>query len=77
MSLAGHDKGSFLVVMKAENGLLTLCDGKQRSLENPKVKKEKHVAATLTVLPEVSLETNRKIRSALGEYRSAQTRKDD
>ena len=42
-SKAGRDKGYFMVVVKQENGFLYVCDGKERPLEHPKRKNEKHL----------------------------------
>jgi len=55
-SLAGHDKGDFQTVLELLPPYAVVCDGKRRSLEHPKRKKE-------------SLETNRQIRSALRSFR--------
>lgn len=64
-SIAGHDKGDFQTVLKVEGNSVILCDGKRRSLEKPKHKKQKHVACTRVVLSEEELTTNKKIRNAL------------
>ena len=64
-SAAGRDKGSFFTVLAAGAEEVTICDGKRRSLEHPKVKNVKHLFATKAVLPESSLLTNREIRRAL------------
>lgn len=64
-SLAGHDKGEFLVILSVEEPFAILCDGKHRPLERPKRKKLMHLALTATVMPEDTLKTNRKVREAL------------
>ncbi len=64
---AGRDKDGFFVVLSAGE-TVTICDGKRRSLEHPKQKNPKHLAATAAVLPEDSMGTNREIRKALREY---------
>ncbi|MDD2957454.1 MAG: KOW domain-containing RNA-binding protein [Lachnospiraceae bacterium] len=43
VSLAGHDKGTMYVVLSREDDMLVLADGKNKLLERPKRKKEKHV----------------------------------
>ncbi len=43
VSLAGHDRGRFFMVTGAGEGRLSLCDGKNRRLGNPKCKSPKHV----------------------------------
>lgn len=70
-SLAGHDKGCFLAVLKYAPPYAVVCDGKRRPLERPKRKKLFHLAPTGTVLPEEALKTNRQIRSALRPFQEA------
>ncbi len=67
-SLAGHDKGGFLVVLQTEPPYALVCDGKRRPLERPKRKKLIHMAPTATVLGEEPLRTNRQIRTALSPF---------
>lgn len=69
-SAAGHDKGGFFAVLEADSQYAVICDGKRRSLSNPKKKKIKHLFVTKTVLPEGSLQTNREIRCALRSFDS-------
>ena len=70
-SLAGHDKGDFFVVLHSDDTYAVLVDGKHRPLDRPKKKKHKHLAQTLTVVPERSMETNREIRNALKPFVTA------
>ena len=72
-SLAGHDKGGFFTVLSADASTAVICDGKRRPLERPKTKKQKHLAVTATVLPEDTIQTNRKIRTALNAFQNGQT----
>lgn len=74
-STAGHDKGNLFFVMSAESGFVTLCDGKARCIEQPKLKKFKHVqlvvAAQGTTPDKIkngTLVTNKELRKALAEY---------
>lgn len=67
-SLAGRDKGSFLVVLELAPPYAVVCDGKHRSLERPKRKKLLHLAPTGTVLPQEAVKTNGKIRKALRPF---------
>ncbi len=69
VSLAGHDKGEFQVVISLEDKFLLLSDGKRRKMEAPKRKNVKHVSVTKTVLDPECLKTNRQIRNALSKYR--------
>ena len=43
VSLAGHDRGKLFLVIGGEADRLRLCDGRNRRLENPKIKSPKHV----------------------------------
>lgn len=65
-SVAGHDKGYFVIV-KAENNFVYLANGKSRKLDNPKRKNIKHIRLTVK---EIVLEemTDRKLRKLLNEY---------
>lgn len=47
-SLAGHDKGRLYVVLQTDGQYLSLVDGRIRTLQNPKRKKRRHVAAVCT-----------------------------
>ena len=67
-SKAGHDKGDFQVVTEIDPPYLILCDGKRRSLENPKRKKEMHISPTNTVVDPNQLKTNRQIRAAIRAF---------
>lgn len=46
VSLCGHDKGDFLIVIAAEDNFVTVCDGKRRKADKKKKKKLKHVRST-------------------------------
>lgn len=45
MSLCGHDKGRYLIVIAIDGDRVIVCDGKARSAEANKKKKIKHVKA--------------------------------
>lgn len=66
VSLAGRDKGKLLAVMREENGLVILCDGKERPIDRPKSKNFRHVEAIGVSLTEAELSTNRALKKALG-----------
>ena len=68
-SKAGRDKGYFMVIVKYENGFAYVCDGKERPLERPKRKNEKHLAFTNTVLEPDSYKNNKQLKKALAVYR--------
>lgn len=46
VSLCGHDKGELFIVLSADNGYVTICDGKRRKAAKNKRKKNKHIQAT-------------------------------
>ena len=43
LSLAGHDKGMLFYVIDTDGVYVSLVNGKERKLEKPKQKKQKHV----------------------------------
>ena len=47
VSTAGRDAGSLFYVIQADETYLSLVNGKDRTLENPKRKKRKHVNKVL------------------------------
>lgn len=67
-SAAGRDKNGFFAVLEANDRYALICDGRRRSLSNPKKKKYIHLFPTKTVLAESSLQTNREIRAALKDF---------
>lgn len=66
-SKAGHDKGSFFVIMELLDGFVLLSDGKSRSTQTPKKKNLLHLAATKTVLLPEQM-TDSEIRSILAVF---------
>ena len=48
-SIAGHDKGSLLLVVAMEKGYAYVADGKLRKIEKPKKKKLKHLQGSLDI----------------------------
>ena len=71
LAKAGKEKGSFLIVLKQEGRMLYLADGKQRTISRPKLKNKAHAAKTRRIVPEEELETDKKIRTALRNFRNA------
>ena len=45
-SVAGHDKETYYIVTEEENEIVFLCDGKNKTLSNPKKKNKKHIEYT-------------------------------
>ncbi len=67
-SMAGRDKGCFMVVLDTKEGKAFVCDGKHRPLERPKLKNIKHLKFTNAYLEKKQFATNRSLRRALNEY---------
>ena len=76
-SRAGHDKGELYIVTDMDNEFVYVCDGKIRTVDRPKKKKEKHVAKKSGV-PEIIAEklidrkpvTNEDIKRVIKLWRS-------
>ena len=66
-SSAGRDKGKYLAVIGIDGDKVLLCEGKERPLERPKVKKLKHVELTDRILEEAEMSTNRRLKKALSQ----------
>lgn len=48
ISLAGHDKDHAYIIVDAEDEFVRLCDGRIRTLKNPKKKNIKHIQIVKT-----------------------------
>lgn len=66
-SVAGHDKGRFLVITNIGGDFAMICDGHERKLDRPKKKRLKHLRVTNTVIDTDNL-TDKKLRTILREY---------
>ena len=53
ISLSGRDKGRLYMIVKIDGDKVFLCDGKYRTLENPKPKNLKHVRLTPNFFAEI------------------------
>ena len=72
-SLSGHDKNQYYLVIKNEADFLFLVNGKNRSLENPKKKNEKHVQIIKRLPKEIeeileAEQSNLTIKKAINKY---------
>ncbi len=67
-SKAGHDKGSFFVVVRIENDYAYIADGRRRLISEPKQKKLIHLAFTNTVLSEQELNDDSKLSEAIDSF---------
>ena len=65
-SIAGHDKGSLLLVVALEKGYAYVADGKLRKIEKPKKKKLKHLQGFCN-LTDKEFSENYQIREILAE----------
>lgn len=68
-SKKGRDKGYFLAIVKEEDRLVFVCDGKERPLSRPKSKNPKHLSFTNTVLNSDCFRSDKSLRKALAIYR--------
>lgn len=46
VSLCGHDKGEYFIIIGVDDDRVIICDGKRRKAEKKKKKKNKHVSPT-------------------------------
>lgn len=71
-SKAGRDKGRFMVVVEVQKNGLLVCDGKERPLQRPKLKNQKHLAFTNTCLEKEKFLSNKSLRKALADFGGAE-----
>lgn len=72
-SLAGRDKRNFFVVLHCEEKCVIIADGVLHRLEKSKKKNSKHLAGTNTILPNETLENNKRIHNALRQYSASES----
>ncbi|MDR1627525.1 MAG: KOW domain-containing RNA-binding protein [Oscillospiraceae bacterium] len=75
VSLAGHDKGDFQIILDHDRTYAMVCDGKHRPLEKVKKKKLIHLKVTNTIVSEENLKSNKSIKKCLGPFIKAADRK--
>lgn len=69
-SIAGRDKGKFLVVMNVlPDDMLSLADGDLRRVEKSKTKKAKHVAKTNFIVEEINTKLSKGLKVSNAEVR--------
>ena len=66
-SVAGHDKGSWYAVVKREDSVVYIADGRRRKLAAPKRKNIKHVAETNKTV-RLDYFTDKSLRKALWQH---------
>ena len=69
MSTAGRDKGKLFYVIGTDPVYLTLANGKDRTLEKPKLKKRKHIQKVLRSETRVAEKLRRGDKVLNGELR--------
>lgn len=76
-SLAGHDRNNYYHILLSEGEYVLLTDGKLRRLQNPKLKKKKHVeqmggsdSPAAVKIRTGGMVTNREIIKSLAAYKS-------
>lgn len=67
-SLAGHDKDQYFIILTDEGEYVTISDGKNRTVANPKRKNKKHIQAGKTPLDVGNPATDASIRRELENY---------
>ena len=74
-SKCGRDQGKPFIIVSIEEEYVYLVDGSLRKVDNPKLKKKKHIVPTLTTnewikqkIIEENRLTNNEVRRALEEY---------
>ena len=74
-SKCGRDQGKPFIIVSIEEEYVYLVDGNLRKVDNPKLKKKKHIQPTLTInewikqkIIEENRLTNSDVRRALEEY---------
>lgn len=69
-SAAGHDQGSFYVVVQVDgDGACRIADGKRRQLRDPKRKNPKHLRPTDSVIDLTNIGSDKALRRALAALR--------
>lgn len=67
-SLAGHDKGSWYVVLSVNGKNALVANGKSRTICHPKTKNLIHLAPTKTVLSNEQMDRDESIRLYLKRF---------
>ena len=67
-ALSGREKGRCFAVIGVKDNLALIADGKERTLEQPKLKSFKHLELLDRCVPEESMTTNKLLRRELHDY---------
>ncbi len=69
VSAAGRDKTRLMVVVSLNGNRVQVCDGKERTLNNPKSKNPRHLKQTKCTVDMDLICSDRALRKALREIR--------
>lgn len=64
-SEAGRDKGRLMAAVSADGAYISVCDGKERPLSNPKRKNPRHLTEYGICLTDSQMRSDRALRKAL------------
>jgi ribosomal protein L14E/L6E/L27E len=67
-SLAGHDKDSCYMVVRAEGNFVWVADGKRHRLNDPKKKNIRHVQSIRTYIPDDERDKDEAVQHFLKSY---------
>lgn len=72
-SIAGHDKGSFYLIVQLDEKGAKIVDGRRRKLQKPKNKNILHLRATSKIVNIEDYLTDKSVRGLLHSYNFPQT----
>ncbi|MCD8084331.1 MAG: KOW domain-containing RNA-binding protein [Clostridiales bacterium] len=75
VSLAGHDRGRYVIIVAEVGERVVLADGRIRTVASPKRKNRKHIQAASQPLPVGTPVTDEAIRRELARYEKLLRRK--
>ena len=65
---SGHRINKHFVLVKIEDNVVYIADGKRRRLSNPKKKNRKHIVVTDKQKVDLNTQTDKSIRKLLNKY---------
>lgn len=75
-SAAGHDKGKIYVIIAADGAYVYLVDGKVKTLDKPKKKKQKHIQI-IKVRHDIRDIDDAKVRRILKDWKKEEVKQED
>jgi ribosomal protein L14E/L6E/L27E len=67
-SLAGHDKDSYYMIVRAEGNFIWVADGKRHKIEEPKKKNIRHVQLVDVHVPDAERDKDEAVQHFLKSY---------